>query len=491
MGKKEEKNCCVLTLPLCPEKWQIDIIEKRFRLGEMLYNSLLGNRLKAYRNLAETKHYRQIENRIYDCLKSGDKKGLDAANKERKSMLKEAGITKFGFSNQMTEMYKCFNKQIGSHIAQALSDTAWIAFEKMLFGKGKKVHFKKRGSLNSISNKNANTNMKYLGNYFKWMDIEIKVRKPKTDYEFEILKLPIRRYRVVKKWLKNKFRYYLQITFEGKPPKKEKRTVGVGRVGLDIGTQSVAIASNTDVKLLELADKVNKNDRKLKLLQRKMDRSRRSTNPDNFNEDGTIKRGVKLNWVESNHYKRLRGKVRELHRKNADIRKYQHTCLANYVLSLGTEIYVETMNYSALQRRSTKTEKNDKGKFKRKKRFGKSLANKAPAMFLTILDLKLKMEGYEGLNKVNTWTYKASQYDHLSQQYNKKKLSKRKHDLANGDVVQRDLYSAFLLMCANKTLNHQDDNLCNKFYDNFKFLHDQEVQRLVGVKEPKLSSFGY
>lgn len=339
MGKKEEKNCCVLTLPLCPEKWQIDIIEKRFRLGEMLYNSLLGNRLKAYRNLAETKHYRQIENRIYDCLKSGDKKGLDAANKERKSMLKEAGITKFGFSNQMTEMYKCFNKQIGSHIAQALSDTAWIAFEKMLFGKGKKVHFKKRGSLNSISNKNANTNMKYLGNYFKWMDIEIKVRKPKTDYEFEILKLPIRRYRVVKKWLKNKFRYYLQITFEGKPPKKEKRTVGVGRVGLDIGTQSVAIASNTDVKLLELADKVNKNDRKLKLLQRKMDRSRRSTNPDNFNEDGTIKRGVKLNWVESNHYKRLRGKVRELHRKNADIRKYQHTCLANYVLSLGTFQY--------------------------------------------------------------------------------------------------------------------------------------------------------
>ena len=160
--------------------------------------------MKAYRNLAETKYYRQIENRIYDCLKSGDKKGLDAANKERKSMLKEAGITKFGFSNQMTEMYKCFNKQIGSTIAQAISDTVWTAFEKMLFSKGKKVHFKKRGSLNSISNKNANTNMKYLGNYFKWMDIEIKVRKPKTDYEFEILKLPIRRYRVVKKWLKNK-----------------------------------------------------------------------------------------------------------------------------------------------------------------------------------------------------------------------------------------------------------------------------------------------
>lgn len=36
------------------------------------------------------------------------------------------------------------------------------------------------------------------------------------------------------------------------------------------------------------------------------------------------------------------------------------------------------MNFAGLQKRAMNTEKNDKGKFKRKKRFGKSLANKAP-----------------------------------------------------------------------------------------------------------------
>ena len=499
--KKEEKSCCVLTLELYPEKWQIDIIEKRFRIAELLYNSFVEKQLKKYKNLAQTKIFRDIESEMTNIYKDKDKdkeKRYKELSKMRSNMLVEAGLSergkKIGFSANMTKHYKHFNMHIGSETAQCLSEDAWRAFDKMLYGNGKKVHFKKKGSLSSIPNKTSGMKYDPVTNQFVWTvnrkSMTICVKELRTDYEFEISKFHIKRYRVVRKWRKNKFKYYLQITLDGKPPKKD-RAIGVGRVGLDMGTQSIAIVSNTDVKLLELANNVNNNDRKMKLLQRKMDRSRRIMNPDNYNEDGTIKRGVKLTWIESNRYKRLRNKVRELHRKNADIRKYQHICLANYILSLGTEIYVETMNYSALKKRSEKTEKNDKGKYKSKKRFGKSLANKAPAMFLNILDLKLKMLGYEGIKKVDTWEYKASQYDHLSQQYNKKKLSNRKHHLENGDILQRNLYSAFLIMCADETLKHQDDNLCNKFYNNFKYMHDQEIQRIKEVKGHKLTSFGF
>lgn len=497
--KKEEKNCCVLTLALYPEKWQIDIIEKRFRIAELLYNSFVGKQLKKYKNLAQTKVFRDIESEMKNIYKDTDKKKrYKELSKMRSKMLVEAGLSErgkqIGFSACMTQHYQHFSMHIGSHTAQCLSEDAWRAFDKMLYGNGQRVHFKKRGSLSSIPNKTGGMKYDPVTNEFTWKvkkhQMTIPVKELKTDYEIEISKLPVKRYRIVRKWMTNKYKYYLQLTLDGRPPKKD-RFVGVGRVGLDIGTQSIAIASNTDVKLLELANNVNNNDRKMKLLQRKMDRSRRANNPDNFNEDGTIKRGVKLVWVESNHYKQLRNKVRELHRKNADIRKYQHICLANYTLSLGTEIYVETMNYSALQKRSKKTEKNDKGKYKRKKRFGKSLANKAPAMFLTILDLKLKMLGYEGIKKVDTWTYKASQYDHLSQQYNKKKLSNRKQHLENGDIIQRDLYSAFLIMCSDETLKHQDDNLCNKFYNKFKIMHDEEIKRIKESTVHRLTSFGF
>jgi transposase len=53
-------------------------------------------------------------------------------------------------------------------------------------------------------------------------------------------------------------------------------------VGLDIGTQTIAIVSNVDVKLLEIADRVNNIEKEKRRILRYMDRSRRANNPDNF-----------------------------------------------------------------------------------------------------------------------------------------------------------------------------------------------------------------
>ena len=262
-----------------------------------------------------------------------------------------------------------------------------------------------------------------------------------------------------------------------------------GRVGIDIGTQSVAIVSANRVCLRELAEQVNDNHAKILALQRKMDRSRRAMNPDNYAENGTIRRGIKLKWEYSKHYQKLAEEVRRIQRKNADIRKYQHYCLANEILTFGNEVYVETMNFAGLQRRAKETAVDERGRYKRKKRFGKSLANKAPAMFITLLNQKLALYGGE-LYRVNTRLFKASQYDHLSQMFNKKKLSERKHQLENGDVVQRDLYSAFLLMNADRKLCNTEQKRCEETYDKFKLLHDYEIDRIRTDGKKHLSSFG-
>ena len=92
-------------------------------------------------------------------------------------------------------------------------------------------------------------------------------------------------------------------------------------------------------------------------------------------------------------YIKAKNKLKDLYRKQADIREQDHNILTNEILKNGNIIYVEEMNFKALQSRSKKTEKNDKGKFKKKKRFGKSLANKSPSKFLTILQNKLKAKG--------------------------------------------------------------------------------------------------
>ena len=211
-----------------------------------------------------------------------------------------------------------------------------------------------------------------------------------------------------------------------------------------------------------------------------MDRSRRATNPDNYNENGTVKKqgNKKARWNKSNHYIRYQNELRESYRKQADTRKYQHECLANYIISLGNKVYVEKMNFAGLQKRAKNTEKNDKGKFKRKKRFGKSLANKAPSMLLTIIDRKLNYFG-EKLTEINTSEAKASQFNHIDGPYTKKTLSQRWNDL-NGIKIQRDMYSAFLIMNISNDLKSFDIDKCNGRFENFYRLHNLEVDRLTG-----------
>ena len=233
----------------------------------------------------------------------------------------------------------------------------------------------------------------------------------------------------------------------------------------------------------------NNIEKEKRILLRKLDRQRRVSNSNKYNKDGTIKRGNKDKWIKSNKYIKTQNKLRELQRKQADIRKQSHEKLANYILGLGNKIYVEDMNYKGLQSRAKETTINKKtGRYNKKKRFGKSLANKAPSMFLTILDNKLKFSG-EKLYKIDTWSVKASQYNHVEDKYIKKDLSERWNDFG-GYKIQRDLYSSFLIMNVKDNLKEIDRDLCFKTFDNFKILHDKEIKRIKYSDDKIISSMG-
>ena len=291
--------------------------------------------------------------------------------------------------------------------------------------------------------------------------------------------------RIIRKEIKGKTKFYVQLVMEGIPPIKVnkdgelKGQIGQGDVGIDIGTKTIAYSSKYDVKLLELAPNVNNIDREIKLIQRKMDRSKRSTNPNKYNDNGTIKKGNRDKWIYSNNYLKEKSKRKELYRKQSEIRKQDHYKMINELLLLGDKFYVETMNYKGLQKRSKNTTINEKtGRFNKKKRFGKSLANKSPSMFLTMLDNKLKWNG-EKLYKIDTFKCKASQYNHFTDDYNKKELK----DRWNNDIeIQRDMYSAFLIMNVNSDLVNINRDKCIETYDNFKILHDIEINRLKELK---------
>ena len=146
------------------------------------------------------------------------------------------------------------------------------------------------------------------------------------------------------------------------------------------------------------------------------------------------------------------------------------------------------MNYKALQAKAKETKISDKtGKYKRKKRFGKSIITHAPARFIRTIERKL---GYmdKSVYKVDTSAYKASQYDHVTDTYEKVSLFTRSKTVG-GSHVQRDLYSAFLLMCA-ETPKRPDRTLCKTLYQQFLKNQKTCIIKMQASNAQKLSSFG-
>jgi hypothetical protein len=128
------------------------------------------------------------------------------------------------------------------------------------------------------------------------------------------------------------------------------------------------------------------------------------------------------------------------------------------------------------------------GKINKKKRFGKSIANKAPAKLIEIINRKLTYQKKE-IKKINTYTVKASQYNHIEDSFEKKKLNER-WNILKSKKIQRDLYSAFLIMNVNEKLEKVDRKLCIRHYKQFKKNHDKEIKRIKNSKSNKLASMG-
>jgi hypothetical protein len=481
-SKKESKPNFVLTLRLDTEKYQEDVLERRLDIGRRIYNACLNELNKRYRLMVESKEYQSaLKMPKTEATRNGVLQELN-----RKYRLTEYSLHRF-----VKPMQHHFKKNLDSHTVQKIATRCFEAFRGKIFHTAKKIHFKKYGELQSLEGKNNAAGIKFRNNTLVWNGLSIKVLVDPLDVYAQMALLRTIKYCRV---LKSGTSYYLQLVLEGIPPGKLDKNgefrhkVGSSKIGIDIGPQTAGITSVEKVSLIELAPEINTPYRKIRGLQRKMDRSRRANNPSKFNANGTFNRSNKERWVKSKNYQLDQLKLQRIQGKLRSLRKQSHNRLANEIISLGTDVFVETMWFKGLQKRAKKTTKNEKGKINSKKRFGKSIANKAPAMFLTILDNKLKHLGAE-LHRIKTAEVKASQYNHVEDNYVKKELGERWSMIGN-DKIQRDLYSSFLIMNVNSDLSSINREQCFAKFENFKVLHDAEIERLQTSTSHKLSSMG-
>ena len=485
-------------------------------------NELVGLMRKNYNQLMRTKRYHKLLF-LYGNTKDRDK---------RKT-----------YANQLNEMQKAYNitweycrtsmipigKKYGVDAVFALTkaEDIWRGIEKCLYGNGNIIHFSKYGDLPCIRAKQINRGIPIsvtdnklqfkLGRIVFGIKINDRFQQDEVDAvlsylaESEILDdravntlikdgCCIDTYRpcyatLVPKLIRGKYRVYLHLTIEGKAKQKydkhgnPRHKYGKGMIGADIGTQTVAYTSDTEVGLKNLSERGNSiqtSERKERLLYRAMDRSRRATNSQNYNDDGTVKKGRKT-WKYSNHYKKLKEKHSELCRINAINRQLAINEDANHLRSLGDVFVTEPKNASKLMRRAKETTVNSKGKFNRKKRFGRSIKNRCPSGFQAAVEQKFKVSGGIYIEVSND--YRASQYDHTIDDYIKKKLSERMYKLQDGTEVQRDWYSSFLLYCYDYRTKNIDKNKCISEFDKC-YSKEKALIEWIKVKEIKVLNSG-
>lgn len=444
-------------------------LEKKFNSAKSIYNACLNECLKRLDRLKKNDEYSSL-------LK-------EKSSKKRNRKLKEIELSlnysEYDMHKYVKDIRKLYSKHIGSLEAQKLATRSFQTVEKLHYHIADKVNFKNRYSDMSVENKSNNTGLRLKDNIVLWNDLKLKIKEKRNDiYNIQSRNDKTKYIRILKKKIRRKTRYFIQVIKEGIPPKK--RNYGQETVGLDIGTSSVAIVSDSCVKLEKLSNTENEY-KKLRRLDRKLERSKRINNPKNYNDDGTVKKGSKR-WIYSNRYIKLKQKRKDLYRKLASKRKEYQEILANKIISLGVDIKVETMRFNALQKRAKETTINKKnGKINKKKRFGKSLSNNSPSQLLTIIDRKLHYVNCY-LKRIDTFEVKASQFNHKTKACVKKKLSQRWNVIDN-IKIQRDLYSAFLIQNVCDDLKSINVNLCNEKYDKFVNLHDIEINRLKQLKE--------
>lgn len=469
-------------------------LEKSFHIANSAYNEALSFGLRRFEVLKQNSRYREL----LELRRNNDnqRKEYDRALFE---LQKAYGLTEFGLSNHLSQQRKKLNspyRQLNSGELQVIAGQAYKALEKVLFYqiKPSSLRFRSKYDLNvSYRNRVNTTGTRLIPSDRKGYAYRLYIHKASTFVDIPIKAFnnyqqmsllrseKIKYVQIIRKTIRGKHIYILQIVCQGLPLAKVTR--GEGTLGIDPGISTVAYVSKNEVALVDLVPKdINRKEKLMRYLDRAIERSKRVNNPDCYNSDGTIKKGAKFKRP-SNRQMRLQVRRLKAYRSLSEERKKLQGQLVNHLLSQASVIKIEDLNVKGLQRRSREIRINPKtNRPFSKKRYGKSVFRAAPSAFRQALLTRAHQLGVE-IEIISPKDLKPSQYNHLTQTFEKKTLSTRMYDLSDKWTgIQRDLYSAFLIGHIENG-SYQQEQLTQDFPDFYRqmkiFLHQpRQTNRL-------------
>ena len=449
-------------------------LEKSFHISNSAYNEGISFGFKRFEAMKRNPYYqelleaRRLAKAGIDKLKKAKKKmkGLiqqvKLYDKALFELRKAYGLTEFSLSAYLCQQRRKEGspyKQLAASEIQVIAKQVMKTLEKILFYKIKshKIRFRSKYDLQVGYRNNVNTQATrlvpsdksdiayrlYIHKASTFVDIPVKAF---NDYQqMSLLRSEKIKYvQIIRKTIRGKKVYILQIVCQGTP--LSKVTKGNGVIGIDPGISTIAFASQKEVALVDLVPTtITQKEKLLKQLDQRIERSQRVNNPECYKENGTIKKGAHFKRP-SNRQMRLRNRRRKTYRSLSEERTKLQGQLINRIVLQASILRIEELNVKGLQKRSRDIRINPKtNRPFSKKRFGKAIFRAAPSTFRTALETRATQLGIN-IEIISPKNVKPSQYNHITQTFKKKSLSTRVYDLSDEyKDVQRDLYSAFLI----------------------------------------------
>ena len=482
-------------------------LEKSFRISNSAYNDGISLGLKRFEALKRNPYYQELleAKRLakvgIDKLKKVKKKTKGLAqqvklyNKALFELRKAYGLTEFDLSAYLCQQRRKDGspyQQLSASEIQVIANQVYKTLEKVLFYQIKphKVRFRSKFDLDvsyrnrtnkeatrlALSNKKDIAYRLYIHKKSTFVDIPVKAFN--KYQQISLLRCEKIKYvQIIRKTIRGKKVYYLQIVCQGFPPSKV--TKGNEVVGIDPGISTVAFASQKEVALVDLVPKnITQKEKLLKRLDQAIERSRRVNNSECYNENGTIKKGTRFKRP-SKRQMHLLNRRRKTYRSLSEERIKLQGQLVNRLTSQASSIKIEELNVKGLQKRSRDIRINPRtNRPFSKKRFGKAIFRAAPSAFKNTLETKARQLGID-FEIISPKNVKPSQYNHITQTFEKKPLSTRIYDLSDEyKNVQRDLYSAFLIghIENDRYQQKQLEQDFPNFYDQMKDFLQQPIE---------------
>lgn len=403
----------------------------RFQAGRQLYNALLNEAMVRMRLIQKSNQYQSAKK-----LPKGKARTKAFATARKQYRYSEYDIQ--AYATVVANASKWIAKKVDSNTQQKLANRAFQASEKVMFGRAKKVRFKVSSRFRSLEGKTNEQGIRWAGEQLVWGKLKLNALIDKDNpVMMHGLNSKVKYVRLLGKEVHGKRRWYAQLINKGEPYQKAANFVAPGIVGLDLNVSNVAYVADNNAGLLPFSEKVPTFEREICAIQRKMQRSQRQANPDNYEPDFLGKKGRRTilkkgkpkkgrrKGNKSKRYQKLASSKRELERRKAEYCKSQNRRLVNVILRNGNQIKTEKVSVKGWQ-----------------KNWGKAIGAKSPGFFQS--ELKRKAEKAGGSFYQFSTPKTALSQTHLTGVRVKKSLSERVHYDKSGVVMHRDLMSAFL-----------------------------------------------